>query len=316
MTERQDIAFEAEGTTLRGWLFRPEGAGDEPLPCVVMAHGFGAVKEQFLDRFAERFAEAGLSVLVYDHRRFGASDGTPRNDIDPWTQVDDYRQAISYARSRPDVDGERIGVWGTSFSGGHVLVVGATDPRVRCVVSQVPTISGYAAFTRRVAPDQVAAIERALAAEWERISAGDAPRVRPLVDDGSGRDPIYASTDAQAFFQTPGAWPDTWDNEATVRSLGRSRDYEPVMFIERIAPTPLLMIVGDADTVTLTDLQLAAFNRAREPKRLVLVPGDHWEPYARSFEPASAAARAFLAEHLLGADGTLTPAPTPAMRAG
>ena len=87
---RQDIEFDAEGTTLRGWLYRAGGAG-QAAPVVVMAHGFSAVKEMYLDKFAEVFAAAGLNVLVFDNRCFGASDGEPRQEIDPWAQVRDYR---------------------------------------------------------------------------------------------------------------------------------------------------------------------------------------------------------------------------------
>jgi len=108
---RVDIEFDAEGVTLRGWFYRPDGARG-PLPTVVMAHGFSATKEMYLDAFAERFAAAGLASLVFDNRNFGASDGHPRQEIDPWAQVRDYRHAITFARSLPDVDAARIGVWG------------------------------------------------------------------------------------------------------------------------------------------------------------------------------------------------------------
>jgi hypothetical protein len=108
-----------------------------------MAHGFSAVKEMRLDRFAEAFAEAGLASLVFDYRGLGASDGMPRQDLDPHEQIEDYRNAISYARSLPEVDRDRIGIWGTSYSGGHVLMVAAFDKRVKAVVSQVPLIDGW-----------------------------------------------------------------------------------------------------------------------------------------------------------------------------
>ncbi len=130
---RRDIEFDAEGVLLRGWHYVPDGAGG-PVPTIVMAHGFSAVKEMYLDRFAEAFAAAGLGAVVFDNRNFGASDGEPRQEIDPWEQVRDYRHAISYACTLPEVDGDRIGVWGSSYSGGHVLVVGAIDRRVKCVV--------------------------------------------------------------------------------------------------------------------------------------------------------------------------------------
>ena len=94
---RVDIEFDAEGVTLRGWFYRPDGARG-PWPTVVMAHGFSAVKEMYLDAFAEGFAAAGLASLVFDNRNFGASDGEPRQEIDPWAQVRDYRHAITLRR--------------------------------------------------------------------------------------------------------------------------------------------------------------------------------------------------------------------------
>jgi fermentation-respiration switch protein FrsA (DUF1100 family) len=99
----------------------------------VFTHGFSAVKEMYLDKFAEVFATAGLGALVFDNRNFGASGGEPRQEIDPWEQVRDYRDAITFAETLPETDADRIGIWGPSYSGGHVLVVGAIDRRVKCV---------------------------------------------------------------------------------------------------------------------------------------------------------------------------------------
>jgi dipeptidyl aminopeptidase/acylaminoacyl peptidase len=119
---RIDVEFEGfDGTPLRGWWYAPKGVA----PAVAMAHGFSAVKEMALDRYAEVFCEAGLGVLVYDHRNFGASDGEPRQEIDPWAQVRDYRCAVGWLAARPDVDAGRIGIWGSSFSGGEAIVVAA-----------------------------------------------------------------------------------------------------------------------------------------------------------------------------------------------
>src|SRR5246127_3892755 len=112
---RRDIEFDAEGVTLRGWFY-PAVGSNGPGPAVVMAHGFSAVKAMYLDSFAEVFAAAGLNVLVFDNRCFGASDGEPRQEIDPWAQARDYRHAITYAGSLPEVDAGRIGIWGSSYS--------------------------------------------------------------------------------------------------------------------------------------------------------------------------------------------------------
>ena len=125
---RKNIEFKtSDGITLRGWHYLPDAAHG-PLPTVVMAHGFSATKEIFLDKYAELFAQAGIASIVYDHRNLGASDGEPRQEIDPWAQINGYRDAITYAETLPETDAARIGVFGSSYSGGHVLVVGALLP--------------------------------------------------------------------------------------------------------------------------------------------------------------------------------------------
>jgi dienelactone hydrolase len=95
-----------------------------------MAHGYAGTREHGIAKFAEAFSEAGFVVLLHDHRTFGVSDGEPRQDVDPWRQIADWRRAISYLESRPEVDASRIGLWGTSYAGGHALVLGATDRRM------------------------------------------------------------------------------------------------------------------------------------------------------------------------------------------
>src|ERR1700730_18666615 len=122
---RRDIEFNAEGLTLRGWFYVPDGA-KKPVPTIVMAHGFSCTKEMFLDKYAEVFVKDGLAVLIYDNRNFGDSDGQPRLEVDPYNQIRDYRHAITYASSLPEVDSSRIGIWGTSYTGGHVLQVQVT----------------------------------------------------------------------------------------------------------------------------------------------------------------------------------------------
>jgi uncharacterized protein len=116
-----DIEFDAEGATLRGWLFCPRSV-ELPMPVVVMAHGYNCLKEFYLDKYAEAIARTGHVVLAYDHRNFGDSDGEPRQELDPWVQVRDYRHAITFAQTVDGVDGDRVGIWGTSYAGGHVLV--------------------------------------------------------------------------------------------------------------------------------------------------------------------------------------------------
>ncbi|MDQ1032979.1 fermentation-respiration switch protein FrsA (DUF1100 family) [Streptomyces umbrinus] len=296
MTQRTDIAFTAEGgVTLRGWLFIPDGPG--PHPAITMAHGYAGVKEHGLEQFAEAFAEDGFVVLLHDHRTFGASEGFPRQDVDPWQQIADWRRAISYLESRPEVDPDRIGLWGTSYAGGHALVLGATDRRPRCVVAQVPTISGYEQGLRRVPPDAAAGLEDAFAQDERAQFQGEAPRTQAIVSDDPAVPAAYRAKDAIDFYlqQLP---PGAWENQVTLRSTRAARMYEPGAWISRVSPTPLLLVVADHDTVTVTDLALAAYERALQPKDLVLLPGGHFDPYLSRFEESSAAARDWFRRHL------------------
>jgi fermentation-respiration switch protein FrsA (DUF1100 family) len=293
---RQDVEFAGEGgVTLRGWLYMPDSP--PPHPAITMTHGYAGVKEQGLDRFASAFAGAGFVVLVHDHRGFGASDGSPRNDVDPWVQINDWRRAISFLESQPVVDENRIGLWGTSYAGGHAIVLGATDRRLRAVVAQVPTISGYQQSLRRVAPDLVPALEAALADDERAQFHGAPPATQAVVNSDTSVPAAYRSPDAVAFYTQP-VPEGVWENTVTLRSTRAARMYEPGTWVPRVSPTPLLMIVGLHDTITVTDLALGAYERALAPKKLVTIDGGHFAPYLGSFGAASSAAIAWFTEHL------------------
>lgn len=299
-----DVEFDADGTTLRGWLYHPRD-GAAAAPAVVMAHGYNCIKELYLDRYAAAVANAGHVVLAYDHRNFGESDGQPRQELDPWLQVRDYRNAITFVQTVEGVDPKRIGIWGTSYAGGHVLVVAAIDRRVGCVVAQVPTISGWQSTLRRIAPQALPGQRDAWEADRRERYKGKPPKMVPMVvDPAAGGAASHASADAWDFFTGKNAPEEDkwrfkkWCNEITLRSLEMYSEYEPGAFIERIAPTPLLMVLGDADVVCPIDLGLAAFNRAGEPKRLELYPGGHFSAYTDQFERAAKAATDWFAEHL------------------
>jgi uncharacterized protein len=296
---REDVEFQAEGVALRGWLYSPDGA-DGPVPTVVMAHGFSAVKEMYLDRFAEVFADAGLAALVFDNRNFGASDGEPRQEIDPWVQVRDYRHAITYAGTRAEVDAERIGVWGSSYSGGHVLVVGAIDRRVRCVVSQVPLVSGHGNFRALVRADFIAGFREQFDADRVARFRGDPPAMVPVVDEDPLAPSALPTPDSWTWFtETHESRAPSWRNEVTLRSVEMFTEYEPATYLPWISPTPLLMAVAEGDHLTPTDLAIAAYERAGEPKRLVILPGGHFDAYVDGFDEASGAARDWFVEHLV-----------------
>ncbi|MFN0026491.1 MAG: alpha/beta hydrolase [Acidimicrobiales bacterium] len=299
---REDIEFDAEGATLRGWFYRPNESHGR-LPCVVMAHGFSAIKEMHLDDYAEVFSAAGLCCVVYDNRGFGASDvapGRPRLEIDPWEQVRDYQHAITYAQSRPDVDPSRIGVWGSSYSGAHAYVVAAIDRRVKAVCGQVPLISGRRAFEMLIRIDFWEPTWQAFAADRLARAEGASPAMLPVVDTDPTAQSALPTADSYEFFS---AYQGTsWENQVTLRSIELFQGYEPGEYLKHISPTPLLMVVAPNDRLVAGELACAAFDTAAQPKRLVLVPGGHFDAYVgKGFEISSGAARDWFVEHLLNA---------------
>jgi len=297
---RRDVEFDAEGVTLRGWFYEADGASG-PAPTVVLAHGFSAVKEMYLDRFAETFAAAGLNALVYDNRGFGASDGEPRQEIDPWAQVRDYRHAITYATTLPEVDRDRIGIWGTSYSGGHVLVVAAVDRRVKAVVAQVPLVSGYHNFRALVRSDFIDGFRAQFDADRLPRFEGKDPAMVPVVAEDPLAPSVLPTPDSYRWFtETHEKRAPAWRNEVTLRSVEMLTEYEPGAYLPYISPTPLLLLPAHDDVLTPTELAIAAYEKAREPKRLQILPGGHFDAYVDGFDSSGPAARDWFVQHLGG----------------
>jgi len=296
---RKDIEFKTEnGVTLRGWHYVPDGRQGKA-PTIVMAHGFSAVKEMYLDRFAEAFAAAGLACVVFDNRNFGASDGEPRQEIDPWQQVRDYRDAITYAETLEETDPARIGVWGSSYSGGHVLVVGAIDRRVKCVVAQVPLASGHGNAQRLIRADYLAGVQGMFAEDRRARMAGKVPAMIPVVAQDPASPSALPTPDSWVWFTETGRTrAPSWKNEVTLRSVEMFTEYEPGSYVSFISPTPLLMVVALGDVLTVADLALAAYERALEPKRLVTLQGGHFDAYIKDFEASSKPTVEWFTRHL------------------
>ena len=143
--------FKSGETFAAAWLFLPEnGTLGARVPAVAMAHGLGAVKEMYLEPFARRFAKAGIAALVFDYRGFGASGD----------QMEDYRNALTWLSLQSEIDADRLGVWGSSFSGGHVIQVAAHDSRVKAVVSQVGAMDVSQIIRTVAGPEMFAGLQQ------------------------------------------------------------------------------------------------------------------------------------------------------------
>ncbi|MBX7432728.1 alpha/beta fold hydrolase [Mycobacterium sp. Y57] len=258
MATREDVQIPADGDRLAAYLYRPDDTGG-PVPCVVMAHGFSATRDDGLPAYAEAFCDAGYAVVVFDYRHFGASTGQPRQLLDIAMQQADYRTVIGWARHLEGVDPDRIVLWGTSFSGGHVLAVAADDPRVAAVISQAPFTDSLPVL-REVPPRTVAALS--LAGVRDQLSAWRRrpPVLMPAVGE-PGTVAAMTSPDAKPGFEAILAPNSLWRNEVAARLMLRLAFYRPGAGTAHLQ-MPLLVCVCDDDAVTPPGSSVAAAHRA------------------------------------------------------
>lgn len=244
--QRADVRIPSAGERLAAYLYRPHPAFS-PAPCVVMAHGFSGTRDDGLPGYAEAFQQAGFAVVLFDYRYFGASSGEPRQLLDIADQQEDYRAAVAWARRAEGIDPDRIVLWGSSFSGGHVLVVAAGDPRIAAVIAQAP-------FT-----DSIPVIRRMSARTLIRASAlGLADRIGSL----AGRRPVYmpavgppgsfaalTEPDAESGYASIRGPHTLWRNEFAARLILSFAAFRPVRYASALS-MPVLFCVCDDDTTT------------------------------------------------------------------
>ncbi len=284
--ERRDLTFTSGSDSCATWLYMPNG-GEGAAPVVVMAHGLSGTRRDRLGPFAERFAAAGFAALVFDHRGFGDSGGEP-DRFDPARQLDDWRAAISFARSLPEIDSERLATFGSSMGGGNALAAAAQDPGVAAAISQVPFLD----LLRQAHRNPPATSVRMLSA---------AIRGRHLPAVGKPGEP--------AFINAPGGeegWrrvveigeDSRWRNRASSRWL-LGRPYRPARHAAKLH-CPWLVCVGEADRVARPGPAIAAARRAPHGE-LRTYPGvDHFDIYDGPEHEALVADQLdFLRRHLL-----------------
>jgi len=295
---RIETEFESAGTRCAAWLFLPEsGAAPGRPPIVVMAHGFGAQREMRLADFAERFASRGLAALVFDYRCFGDSDGEPRNLIDPRRHLEDWHAAIGHVRASPDLDAGRLALWGTSFSGGHVLALGSKVSGISAIVSQIPFV-GFDSRGPSLPPGKMARALLSGLRDLARAARGAAPYYVPIAG-APGEFALLNTPDAMDAFQDlvpPGS---TWQNRAPARVLFQLLRYRPLRDAAKIE-APVLMVAAEDDSLIPIASVEAASKRIPDCELVTLPRTGHFEPYSGEvFERVVEREAEFLRKHLL-----------------
>lgn len=259
---REEIEFTSDGQTLRGWLYQPKES-QGPVPAVVLAGGWCYVRELVMPHYAESFAQAGFAALVFDYKNLGVSDGDIRQHLDPWAQIRDYQNALSYLESRSEIDSTRLGAWGISYSGGHVLILGAIDPRVQSIVSQIPVVDGYRNM-RRVHGTLGYRELWATILEDRRLRYLN-PADRLYIPHATAEPHADLSTwpfpeTFHTFMDLKASEAPLYENRSTVESVDLLLNYDVMPFVKRLYNTPTLMIVAEGDDLTLWDLEIDAYN--------------------------------------------------------
>lgn len=307
-----EVAFPSEGVECAATLYLPSDTAG-PLPSVVMGNGFANVRGMYLPAYASAFAAAGIAALTVDYRFLGDSGGQPRQQVLPEAQCDDLRNSLTWLAAQPQVDPKRIGLWGTSFAGGHVLRIAAFDRRVAAIVAQVPAIGLWRYFRL----ENPTARERFRAgALADRLAFARTGEPRRLAITAEGGSESILGPDGLDWHRHNEHEHPTFHNWIAAHSLDRIAPYDPGAFVEDISPTPLLMILVDYDTTTPSEIAREIFERARQPKQLVELSGGHYDVYdtPATRQASIEATLRFLADHLLAPMSIRTRSPSRSTR--
>jgi pimeloyl-ACP methyl ester carboxylesterase len=284
--ERRDLSFPVDGDGCAAWLYQAAG-GTGAAPIVVMAHGLSGTRRDGLGPFAERFAEAGIAALLFDHRGFGDSGGEP-DLFHPARQLEDWRAAIAFARSLPNLDPDRVATFGSSMGGGNALAAAAEDRRVAAAVSQVPFIDILRQAHRP--PPSVLARSLLAAILARHLPAVGRPHEAAFINAPGGEEGWR--------HVVAGGEDSGWRNRVSARWL-LDRPYRPARHAAKLH-CPWLLCVGEADRVARPGPAIAAARRAPFGE-LRTYPGvDHFDIYdGPEHEAVVADEVEFLRQHLL-----------------
>jgi predicted acyl esterase len=298
MKRELELASETPGEMIRADLYTPDD-GEGPWPVVVMGGGWCYVKELIMPEYAEHFLGVGCAALIFDYRHFGESDGSPRQHIDPWKQIADYRSVVDAISYREDLgawcDPERIGIWGISYSGGHVLAVGALDWRVKCIVSQIPVIEGW--YNSMRAHGSVGFRELTALVHEERRARYLSGEHGTLPHSGDPKTEVVTWPHPETkpvFMKIKDESAPNHEHFSTIASVEGVWAYDMNPYLSRILDTPTMMIVAEGDDLTMWEREIPAFQRIATTKKKLFVQSEstHMTMYSDLSHLAVAASQA------------------------
>ena len=294
---RKDVGFKVKGISVSAWLYLPENLS-APVPCIIMGNGFGGTKDNGLESYAVRYQQAGFAVLIFDYRHFGESDGEPRQLIWIPYQLEDYSAAIKYARGLKEIDPARIALWGTSMSGGHVIVTAAKDNQIACVVAQCPGLDGHASaemFLERVGIGYALRMLMHGQRDYFRSWFGLSPHKIPIVGKPGS---IACLTSPDAYDGYGKLVPKNFVNEVCARIILRGDKYRPVKHAQNVR-CPVLLQICEHDNITPKSVAEETEKQLGKYAEAIYYPIGHFDIYiGDNFEKAVSDQLEFFKKHL------------------
>ena len=295
----EEVRFYSRGSALAGTLQLPDGASlDQPVAAVAQGPGWLGLRDAKLyDPYHEGLLAAGIGVLVFDYRGFGGSEGDATY-LDPMTQVEDWRNAITYLETRPEIDPGGIGAFGSGGTGGgNAVMVGGLDDRVKAVVSQVPVADGRDWLHRmRREHEWLELLSRLREDRRQRVTTGQGERVAP-------RDGIMVPTPERKTTTIKSDVDQRVPAEVELASAEAIFAYRPIDVVDRIAPRALMLIAVENDATTPEDHSYALYEQAGGPKRLVVQTGTtHYAAYAQYRDVVNPLIVEWFERHLCGGE--------------
>jgi dienelactone hydrolase len=276
---RHDVSFRSGEDTCAAWLYLPTGVTSPPV--VILGHGLGGTREMRLDAFAERFAQAGIAALAFTYRHFGDSGGHPRQLLSIKRQLADWDAAIAWAKTRRDVDGTRVAVWGSSFGGGHSITVAARHPELKAAVSQCPFTDGLAS-ARALGPISSLKLLPAVAKDYVSMLLRRQPVTIPIAGP-PGSLALMNAPDALPGYEALIPAGTTFVNEAAARVVPTITAYRPGRAAKKVS-VPILFCISNTDTVT-PPTQTLAYARTAPRGEIKRYDAGHFDFYTgKAFE--------------------------------
>ena len=299
MTTPEGVRFHSHGSAIAATLLLPDEASpDRPGPAVVQGPGWLGLRDAKLyTPYHDALLAAGIAVLVFDYRGFGDSEGDATY-LDPMDQVADWRAAVTYLETRPEVDPRRIGAFGSGGTGGgNAVMAAALDDRIKATVTQVPIADGRDWLHRmRREHEWLEFLERIRQDRRQRVATGQAELVAP-------RDGIMVPTPERKTTTIKSDVDERIPSTVQLASAEAIFAYRPIDVVDRIAPRALMIICVEGDAVTPEDHSFALYERARGPKRLVVQTGTtHYAAYAQYRDLVNPMIVEWFSRHLVGGE--------------